>query len=60
MSRETRMIETVHNKNNLEMLLHLKKLLKKQIKIILVHNLFPLELSIHVTFSVRKFYVLES
>ena len=40
------------------MLLHLKKLLKKQIKIILVHKVIWLE-SIHVTFCVRKFYVLE-
>ena len=40
-----------------DMLLYLKKLLKKQIKIILVHK-FWLE-SIHVTFCARKFYVLE-
>ena len=41
------------------MLLHMKKLLKKQIKIILtVDKVFWLE-SIHVTFCVRKFYKLE-
>ena len=66
MSRETvevltRMIETagtVFIRKTMKMLPHLKKLLKKQIEIILVHNVFWLE-STHVTFSVRKFYVLE-
>ena len=40
------------------MLLYLKKLLKKQVKIILVHKVFWLE-SIHVTFCARKVYVQE-
>ena len=49
MSRETVEVLTkmigncryhLHKKNSLEMLLYLKKLLKKQIKIILVHNMF--------------------
>ena len=33
----------VHKKNSLEMLIYLKKLLKKQIKIILVHKVFYLK-----------------
>ena len=49
MSRETFEVLTsmirncryhLHKKNSLDMLLYLKKLLKKQIKIILVHNVF--------------------